>query len=141
MLGSVTLQFHYSVSRHEFLLIVLFEMHHAAQSCGYMDFLDYDSQCLLKSISSCCCSVTKSCPTLCNLMDCSIPGFPVLYHLSGWLKLMSTESVMPSNRLILCHPLFLLPSIFPASASFSVNQLFTSGDQTLCFLSIIWTSN
>ena len=30
------------------------------------------------------------------------------------LKLMSIESVMPSNQLILCHPIFLLPSIFPS---------------------------
>ena len=29
----------------------------------------------------CCCSVAKSCPTLCNSMDCSMPGFPVLHHL------------------------------------------------------------
>ena len=37
----------------------------------------------------------------------------------GLLKLMSTESVMPSNRLILCHPLLLLPSIFPSIRVFS----------------------
>ena len=35
------------------------------------------------------------------------------------LKLMSTESVMPSNHLILCHPLLLLPSIFPSIRVFS----------------------
>ena len=35
------------------------------------------------------------------------------------LKLMSTELVMPSNHLILCHPLFLLPSIFPSIRAFS----------------------
>ena len=35
------------------------------------------------------------------------------------LKLISTESVMPSNRLILCHPLILLPSIFPSIRVFS----------------------
>ena len=35
------------------------------------------------------------------------------------LKLMSTETVMPSNHLILCHPLLLLPSIFPSSRVFS----------------------
>ena len=46
-------------------------------------------------------------------MDCSTPGFPVLHHLWSMLKLMSIESVMPSNHLILCHPL-LLPSIFPS---------------------------
>ena len=41
-----------------------------------------------------------------------MPGFPVLHHLLE-LKLKSIESVMPSNHLILCHPL-LLPSIFPS---------------------------
>ena len=35
------------------------------------------------------------------------------------LKLMSTDSVMPSNHLILCHPLLLLPSVFPSIRGFS----------------------
>ena len=61
------------------------------------------------------CSVTQSCQTLCDPMDCSMPGFPILHHLpSLLLKLMSIESVMLSNHLILCRPLFLLPSIFPS---------------------------
>ena len=47
---------------------------------------------------------------------CSIPGFPV--HHQSLLKLMSIESVMPFNHLILCHP-FLLPSIFPNIRVFS----------------------
>ena len=52
-------------------------------------------------------------------MDCSIPGFPELYYLSwSLLKLKSIKSVMPSNHLILCHPL-LLPSIFPSVRVFS----------------------
>ena len=42
---------------------------------------------------------------------------------------MSIESVMPFNHLILCHPLLLLPSIFPASGSFPMSWLFTSGGQ------------
>ena len=50
--------------------------------------------------------------SLCDPMDCSMLGF--LSITSSWslLKLMSIESVMPSNHLILCHPLLLLPSIF-----------------------------
>ena len=47
------------------------------------------------------------------------------------LKLMSVESVMPSKHLILCHPLLFLPSIFPASGSFPVSQLFASGGQII----------
>ena len=46
-------------------------------------------------------------------------------------KPMSIESVMPSNHLILCRPLLLLPSIFPASGSFPMSQLFTSGGQSI----------
>ena len=49
-------------------------------------------------------------------MDCSTPGFPPSQRL---LKLMSMESVMPSNHLILCHPLLLLPSIFLSIRVFS----------------------
>ena len=45
------------------------------------------------------------------------------------LKFMSTESVMPSNHLILCHPLLFLPSIFPSIRVFSMSQLFASGGQ------------
>ena len=46
------------------------------------------------------------------------------------LKLMSIESVIPSNNLILCCPLLLVPSIFPAPGSFQTNQFFTSGGQS-----------
>ena len=55
-----------------------------------------------------------SCVWLCDSMDCSIPGFPVLHYLQSLLTLMSTESMMPSNHLILCCPLLLLPSICPS---------------------------
>ena len=64
---------------------------------------------LLHSVQ--CSSVAQLCQTLCNPMDVSMPGFtnsPIL------LKLMSTELMMPSNRLILCYPLLFLPSIFPS---------------------------
>ena len=54
-------------------------------------------------------------------------SFPISQSL---LKLMSIESVMPSNHLILCHPLLLLPSIFPSIRIFPVGQLFASGGQS-----------
>ena len=47
-------------------------------------------------------------------MDCSTPGLPVLHQLPELTQSMSVESVMPSNHLSLCHPLLLLPSIFPS---------------------------
>ena len=46
-------------------------------------------------------------------------------------KLISIESVMPSNHLILCHPLLHLPQSFPASGSFQMSQLFISGGQSI----------
>ena len=47
-------------------------------------------------------------------MDCSTPAFPVHPQTRSLFKVMSIELVMPSNHLILFHPLLLLPSIFPS---------------------------
>ena len=58
-------------------------------------------------------SVAQSCPSLCDPMDCSTPGFPIT-NSQGLLKLMSIELVMPSNHLILCRPLLFLPSVIPS---------------------------
>ena len=54
---------------------------------------------------------------LCDPMDCHTPGLPVHQQLPELTQLMSIESVMPSNHLILSHP--LLPSIFPSIRVFS----------------------
>ncbi|CAN0529234.1 unnamed protein product [Rangifer tarandus platyrhynchus] len=54
-------------------------------------------------------------------MYCSTSGLPVLHNLLEFAQLMCIESVIPSNLLILCHPL-LLPSIFPSIRGFS-NEL------------------
>ena len=59
--------------------------------------------------SNVCCSVAQSCPTLCGPMDCSTPSFPVLHHLPELVQTLSVESMIPSNHLILCCPLLLLP--------------------------------
>ena len=64
-------------------------------------------------------SVAQSCPTLCDPMDFSTPGFPVHHQLPELAQIMSIESVMPSNHLILCHPPLLLPSVFPSIRVFS----------------------
>ena len=47
------------------------------------------------------------------------------------LRLSSIESVMPSNHLILCRPLLLLPSIFPSIRVFSSESVFASGGQSI----------
>ena len=67
-----------------------------------------------------CHSVTKLCPTLCDLMDCSMSGFPVLHHLPEFANSCPLiVSVMLSSHLLLCRPLHLLPSIFPSIRVFS----------------------
>ena len=75
-------------------------------------------------------SVAQSCLTLCNPMDCSTPTSLSITNSQSLLKFVSIESMMPSNHLILCRPLLLPPSIFPASGSFPVSQFFASGGQS-----------
>ena len=64
-------------------------------------------------------SVAQFCLTLCNPMNRSTPGLPVHHQLPEFTQLMSIDLVMPSNHLILCRPLLLLPSIFPSIWAFS----------------------
>ena len=65
----------------------------------------------------CCCSVAKSCLTLCNLMDCSRPCFPVIHHLPESAQTHWVRDA--SNHLIFCLLLRLLPSISPSMKIFS----------------------
>ena len=58
-------------------------------------------------------SVVQSCLTLCDPTDCSTPGFLVHHQLAELAQTHVIELVMPSNYLILCHPLLLLPSVYP----------------------------
>ena len=61
-----------------------------------------------------CCSVTQLCLTLCDPWTAAHQGFLFITNSRSLPKLMSIESVMPSNQLLLYHPLLLLPSIFPS---------------------------
>ena len=63
--------------------------------------------------------VAQLCLTLCNPMNRSTPACLSITNSQSLLKLMSIESVLPSNHLILCPPLLLLPSIFPSIRVFS----------------------
>ena len=69
----------------------------------------------------CCCSVTKSSLTLVSPWTATHQAFPSFTISQSLLKLMSTESVMLSNHLILCHLLLLCLQSFPASGSFPIN--------------------
>ena len=79
----------------------------------------------------CCCSVAKLCPTLCDSMDCSTQGFPVLHCLPVSSNSLSIESW--------CHPTispsFSLfsscPQYFPASGSFWMSWVLVSDSQSI----------
>ena len=65
-------------------------------------------------ISLNCCSVTKACPTLCNPLACSMPGFPALHCLLEFAQVLVHwigEAIQPSHPLL---PLLLLSSVFPS---------------------------
>ena len=78
-------------------------------------------------------SVTQSCLSLCDPVDCSMPDFPVHHQL---LELAETHVHWvgdASNHLILCRCLLLLPSIFPSIRVFSNESVYASGDRSLSF--------
>ena len=73
-------------------------------------------------LEHCCFLVAESWPTLCHLMDCSTPGFPVLHYLPEFVQ---THVHWVGDAIQLSHPLsppLLLPSIFPRIRGFS-NEL------------------
>ena len=83
----------------------------------FSTLLTFDLSYFLEVI--CCCSVTQSCPTLCDPMDWSVPGLPVLHHLPEFAQVHAHcigDAAQPSHPL---SPLLLLPSIFPSIRDFS----------------------
>ena len=66
-----------------------------------------------------CCSVAQSYLTLCDPWTAARQASLFITSSRSLLKLMSSESVMPSNHLMLCHPLLLLPSVFSSIRVFS----------------------
>ena len=81
----------------------------------YYCFIDYAKALDCVQFSS----VTQSCPTLCNPMNHSTPGLPVHHQLPESTQTHVHCVSDGSNNLILCHPLLLLPSMFPSIRVFS----------------------
>ena len=71
-----------------------------------------------------CCSVTKSCLILCDPTDCRMPSFPILHHLPEFVQ-MHVHWV--SDTILLYYPLSPSSQSLPASGSFPICRLFTSG--------------
>ena len=69
-------------------------------------------------------------------MDCNMPGFPVHHQPRSLLKLMSIKSMIPSNYLILCQHLLLLPSIFPRVRVCPSESVPASGGQSIWALAL-----
>ena len=69
-------------------------------------------------------SVAQSCPTLCDAMIAARQASLSIINSGSSLRLASIESVMLSSHLILCHPLLLLPSVFPNIRVFSNKSVF-----------------
>ena len=78
------------------------------------DYGDYLSICSVQFSS-----VARSCPTLLDPVNHSMPGLPVHHQLLEFTQTHVHWVVMPSNHLILCRPLLFLPSIFPSIRVFS----------------------
>ena len=99
----------------DFLLQGIFPTQGSCQSSAL--HMDFYHQATRETYTGQFSSVTQLCPTLCDAMDCSIPGFPVHHQLLELTQTHVIESVMPSNHLILCYPI-LLPSVFPSIRGF-----------------------
>ena len=81
----------------------------------------------------CCCSVAKLCPTLCNPMNCSTPGFLVLHYLPEFAQThvhRVSDAIHPtiSSSVVSFSS---CPRSFPASGSFPMSQFFPSGGQSI----------
>ena len=76
-------------------------------------------------------SVARLCPTLCDPIDCSTQASLSITKFRSLIKLMSIESVIPSNYASSAVPFPSCLQFFPASESYSMNQLFASGDQSI----------
>ena len=87
-----------------------------------------------------CCSVTKSCLILCNFIDCSMSGFPVLHYHWSLLKFVSIELLMLFNHILSAILFFCLQS-FPASVFFNELALCIMGPKFWNFSLSICPSN
>ena len=93
---------------------ILFNFVNSSSRCLYSLILP-----LSTDLTIYCCSIAKSCLTLCDPMDCSTPGFPVLHYLLGFVQThvhWVNDAIQPYYPL---SPLVLLPSLFPSIRVFS----------------------
>ena len=87
---------------------------------------------MLSDISQCCCcSLSESCLTLCDPMDCSTPGLPIPHHFLEFVQVQVQclgDTIQPSHPLA---PLLLLPSVFPSSRDICSESAVCMGEQNI----------
>ena len=98
--------------------------------CPYTALKSHAGLCGIGALG-CCCSVIKSCPNLCNHINCSRPGFPVLYYLPKFANSCSLGQWFHPTILSSVVPFSSCPWYPPVSGSFQMSQLFTSGGQSI----------
>ena len=81
----------------------------------------------------CCCWVTKSCPTLCNPLNCSMPGFPTLHYL---LEFAQIHVLWVCDGIQTCHPLSLSSFVFSLSQHQGLFK-WVSSSHHVCILCLI----
>ena len=102
-------------------------------SCVQLFVTEWTAACQssLSSINSQFSSVQFSCSVMSYSATAARQASLSITDSRSLLKLMFIKLLMTSNHLILCHPLFFPPSIFPASGSFLTSQFFASGGQSI----------
>ena len=107
------------------------QIHMCVCVCVLESVYKYIYMCIYVCVYFCCCSVTKSCLTLFDFVDCSTPGFPVLHYLLEFAQIhihwvgdaiLLSSSVAPFSSCL---------QSFPASRSFTVSRLFASDLQSI----------
>ena len=86
---------------------------------------------ILSSLCCCCGSVTKWCPTLCNRMDCHLPGSLVLHYLPIFAQIHVRWVGDTIEQIFFATPISFCLQSFPTSVSFPMSQLFKSGGQMI----------
>ena len=97
--------------------------------CGFYNNVSESGHFLYFTIFGCCCSTTKSCPTLCNPMDCRMPGFPVLHYLPEFAQThvhWVSDAIQPSHPVLSPSP---APNLSQHQSLFPMSWLFASGAQ------------
>ena len=104
------------INKNILVLVLRISLSLYTKTCSYFPWLTFV---ILELFSLQLSSITQSYPILCDPIDCSMPGFPVHHQLPELAQTHVHRVSDPSNHLILCGTLLLLPSIFPTIRVFS----------------------